>query len=73
MPTKMSDTTQKQEGFFLFKFCEIIKNLVNVSKKLSQEISQIYYTMEKKIQKSKNFPIFGVKTKTEHNMSREIY
>jgi hypothetical protein len=45
MPTKMSDTTQKQEGFFFCNFFEIIKNLVNVSKKISQEISQIYYTM----------------------------
>jgi len=45
MPTKMSDTTQKQEGFLFCNFFEIIKNLVNVSKKISQEISQIYYTM----------------------------
>jgi hypothetical protein len=42
-------------------------------KKNSQEISQIYYTMEFYFYflKSKNLPIFGIKKKTEQNLSQE--
>jgi hypothetical protein len=48
MPTKMSDTTQKQEGFFFSNFVKFYQKIGECFQKLSQEISQIYYTMEGK-------------------------